>query len=98
MLQMIAPNGSKMPPRDDTPGATWYYNAVGGQAPQWEPAPDPAYLSQLIQVLEQAKMEMRTMAGDVDVQADPNLAAKTLNAAIEQAQAQWQVFLGDIES
>lgn len=96
MLQAFAPKGSNLPPRDDTPGATWTYNPVMGMKPEWEPAPDPQYLAQLREILEQAKLEMRAMAGDIDIQPEPDLAAKTLNAAIEQAQAQWQVFLGDV--
>lgn len=96
MLQMMAPRGSGVPARDDTPGTTTFYNVIGGQKPEWEPAPDPQYLAQLREILEVAKGEMRAIAGDIDIQPEPDLAAKTLNAAIEQAQAQWQVFLGDV--
>lgn len=96
MLQAFAPKGSGLPPRDDTPGATYFYNPIGGLKPEWEPAPDPQYLAQLNEIKESAKLEMRAIAGDIDIQPEPDLAAKTLNAAIEQAMAQWQVFLGDI--
>ena len=34
--QMVAPRGSNMARRDDTPGATWFYTPVGGQKPEWE--------------------------------------------------------------
>jgi hypothetical protein len=39
---------------------------------------------------------MRAIAADIDVQPDPNLAAKTANAAIEAVRRGWQSFLGDL--
>jgi hypothetical protein len=96
MLQMSAPRGSNIARRDDTPGAVWYYNPTGGGKPEWEPLPPPGYVEQLIRLLEQAKMDLRYLAAEVDVQPDPDLAAKTANAAIEQSQARWQSFMGDL--
>jgi hypothetical protein len=47
-------------------------------------------------MLEMAIEHMRALAADIDVQPDPNLAAKTANASIEQAQSRWQSFMGDV--
>lgn len=95
-LQMIAPVGSNMAPRTDEPGATNYYNQTAGGPPQWEPPPPPGILQALIQIKNEAVADMRALAADIDVQPDPDLAAKTANAAIETSRARWQSFLGDL--
>lgn len=92
--QMIAPRGSNVTPRTDEPGAINYYNPVGGQAPTWE---QPVRVPQeLFQMLEQSISHLRALAADTDVQAEADLAAKTVNAVIEQAAQRWQSFLGDL--
>jgi hypothetical protein len=94
MPQMIAPRGSNVTRPDDTPGAIKYYNPVGGQAPTWEVP--PAVPRELFEMRNLALQDMRIFAAAVDVQPEPDLAAKTANAAIEQALLGWQSFLGDL--
>lgn len=94
MPQMIAPLGSSMARRDDTPGATWYFNPASGLKPEWERP--PAVPTELFNMLDLAISHMRAIAADVDVQPEPDLAAKTATAAIEQARLRWQSFLGDL--
>jgi hypothetical protein len=96
LLQVLAPVGSNVQRRDDTPGATFYYNAVAGVKPDWEPAPDPQLLAQLQQIMAAAIDQMRNLAADLDVQADPRLSEGTVNAAIQNSQNRWQSFLGDL--
>ena len=95
--QMTAPKGAYMPPRDDTPGATWTYNPIAGNLkPEWERAIDPGYINQLIQLMNEAKSDLRVLAADFDVPQNlTDVAAKSLNAAIEHANARWQSFLAD---
>lgn len=92
--QMLAPRGSNMTPRTDEPGAITYYNPVGGQTPQWE---QPVRVPQeLFQMLETSISHLRALAADTDVQAEADVAAKTVNAVIEQTAQRWQSFLGDL--
>lgn len=94
MPQMTAPRGSNLQRRDDTPGATFYYNVVSGQKPEWEnPPPIPR---ELFEILDKAIEQMRTIASDVFAEPEPDLAAKTLNTAVEQSRVRWQGFLGDL--
>lgn len=92
--QMTAPRGSNMARRDDTPGATWFYTPVGGQKPEWERP--PAVPDSLFQILDKALEHLRAIASDLDVQADPDVAARTAQAAIEESRLRWQTFLGDL--
>jgi hypothetical protein len=91
--QMTAPRGSNMARRDDTPAATWHYTPVGGLKPEWERPPQIP--RELFELLDKAIEHMRAIAADVDVQPDPNLAARTAIQAVEQNQQRWQSFLGD---
>jgi hypothetical protein len=92
--QMIAPRGSGMSPRTDEPGAVYEYNPTAGGKPEWEQ--NPPVPRELLDLLNLAIDHMRLLAADIDVQPDPNLAAKTANAAIESSRARWQSFLGDL--
>lgn len=92
--QMLAPVNSLVSPPDDVPGAVRYYRPTGPNAPQWEQP--PRIPPELFQMLDTAISQMRIIAADVDVQADPNLAARTAQAAIEQSQARWASFLADL--
>jgi hypothetical protein len=92
--QMIAPRGSNMDRPDDTPGRINYYNPIGGQKPEWERP--PVVPRELFEMREMALQDMRVFAADVDVQPVADLAARTANAAIEQANLRWQSFLGDL--
>lgn len=92
--QMMAPVGSLISQPDDVPGAIRYYRPIGGQAPVWEqPPPVPG---SLFQILERTVEDMRAVAADLNVDPAPNLAARTLQAGIEQSQNRWQSFLGDL--
>lgn len=95
-LQMVAPRGSNMPRRDDTPGATYEYNPTAAGKPEWEKPPDPAYIHHLVNLLELALAHMRAIAADVDVQPQPDLAAKTITAAVEANRSRWQQFIADV--
>ena len=92
--QMMAPVGSLVKRKSDEPGAVIYYRPVGAQKPEWERTAQVP--SELFQIIELALTHMRAIAADIDVQPDPNLAAKTANAAIETNAARWQSFLGDV--
>lgn len=92
--QMRAPVGSLITPPDDQPGAVRYYRPISGQVPEWEqPPPVP---EALFRMLAQMKEDMREMAAYEDVHADPNVAAKTVQQVINQSEARWQSFLGDL--
>lgn len=91
--QMKAPRGSNLTRTGDEPGAIRWYTSVGGREPEWERPPQVP--SELFQMLDLALNHMRALAADVDVQASPDLAARTAAQAIEQAQLRWQSFLGD---
>lgn len=87
-----APIGSIVNTPDDVPGGIDYYRPGMG-APEWEKVPDvPQALSRIRQ---QAVQDMREIAGDTVIQADPNVAARTAQQAIEQNQNRWQSFLAD---
>lgn len=92
--QMIAPVGANMTPRTDEPGAIYYYNPTAAGKPEWER--NPPVPRELVDILNMAIEQMRALAADIDVQPDPDLAAKTANAAIETSRARWQSFLGDL--
>jgi hypothetical protein len=94
MPQMLAPRGSNITRPDDVPGAIKYYNPVSGQKPEWERP--PAVPRELFEIRNLALQDMRILAASVDVQPEPDLAARTANAAIEQAMLGWQSFLGDL--
>jgi len=96
-LQMIAPVNSFVDRKDDVPGAVHFYKlSPNGEKPQWEPAPDASILNALIQIKNQVLQDMQMVAAFQDIQADPNVAARTGSLAIENARARWQSFLGDL--
>jgi len=92
--QILAPIGSINTPMTDVPGALVQYRPTGGQPPSWQPTPNIP--TELFQMVENALTYMRVIAADIDVQADPNLAARTAQAAIEQSNARWAAFLGNV--
>lgn len=93
--QMMAPRGSNVTRRDDTPGATWFYTVVGGQKPEWEkPLQIPR---ELFEIADRARQDMRDIAADTgDVDAGPDVAARTVQAVMERAQGRWAAFLQDL--
>lgn len=93
--QMVAPIGSLVTPPDDVPGAIRYYkNVLPGQEPHWEQP--PAVPDSLFRMYELAVQMIRDLGSDQQPQIDPNVAAKTVTTVIEQTQARWQSFLGDL--
>lgn len=96
-LQMIAPVNSFIDRKDDVPGSVHFYKlSPNGEKPQWEPAPSGDMLNQLLQIKNMIVQDMQMVAAFQDIQADPNVAARTGALAIESARARWQSFLGDL--
>lgn len=94
MPQLMAPVGSLVAPANDIPGFTNYYRQVGGNKPEWEtPPPVP---DSLFKIIERALQDMRDVASDQNIDIAPNLAARTLQAGIEQNANRWQSFVGDL--
>lgn len=80
---------SLISPRTDEPGVTNYYQ--GDQKPEQEqvqPIPDS-----LFRIADVAKADMHEIGFDTSIQADPNVAARTVNAVVEQTNLQWAAFL-----
>jgi hypothetical protein len=94
--QIMAPIGSLdgLPRPDDVPGAIKYYRPVGGQVPSWEKP--PAVPTELMSMLQSGIEFMRAIASDVDIQAEPDVAAKSMQQAVETSRQRWQSFLGDL--
>jgi hypothetical protein len=92
--QMVAIVGSIVTPPNDVPGDIRYVRNIGGVLPQWETP--PAIPHELFQLLDWSVNAMSQVASDQNVDPAPNLAAKTLQAGIEQSQNRWQSFLGDL--
>jgi hypothetical protein len=94
--QMLAPIGSIQGTRTDEPGEVIYYKpGANNIKPEWEQAvPPPQALYQLI---DRALSDMRDIAADNDFNADPNVAAKTVNAVDVQAQSRWEKFMASVE-
>ena len=96
-LQMLAPSGSIITKPDDVPGAIRYYKrSPNGEKPEWEDPPSAQILNALLQIFNLILEQMQAVAAFQDIQADPNVAAKTGQLAIEQARARWQAFIGDL--
>lgn len=76
-------------PRTDEPGVT---NLYEGDTPpvQESPLPIPESLFRLADV---AKADMHEIGFDTQIQADPNVAARTVQAVLSQSDAQWAQFL-----
>lgn len=87
-----APRGADVR-TNDVPGGIDYYRPQGQLKPEQErPIPVPR---ELFDMLNLAVEQMRALAADINAQPEPDLAARTLTAAVEQASLRWQSFLGD---
>lgn len=95
MLRLIAPKGSQVARHTDEPGGVTYYQPIGGAKPEWEKAPDPAIMGQLMNLLERTLSDMRYVAADADLTAAPNVAANALQAVEQQSNNRWSTFLKD---
>jgi hypothetical protein len=90
--QLLAKLNSLVRRYTDEPGSVIEWK--GDTPPQWaNPVGVP---ESLFRILQQTLDDMRAVAADVQIQADPNVGARTSQAVIENAQAQWQSFLGDL--
>ena len=77
-LQMIAPVNSFIDRKDDVPGSVHFYKlSPNGEKPQWEPPPGGDLLNQLLQIKNMIVADMQMVAAFQDIQADPNVAART---------------------
>jgi hypothetical protein len=96
-LQMLAPVNSIISPPDDVPNSVRYYKlSPNGEKPQWEEPPSGQILNALQQIFNLILTQMNRVASYEDVQAQPNVAARTTQAVIEQSNARWQTFIGDL--
>ena len=92
--QMIAEEGSLIEAPTDEPGAIRYYQKGTRNVPQWEPAqPIPDSLFRLYEVMQDI---IRNIGADFEVNANPNVAAQTVQSVIEQSQSRWASFMGDV--
>lgn len=96
MLQLLAPKGSLDKARTDIPGDVLYYNPVGNLKPEWESAPDPNIIGQLLSVFDRVLNDMRYVASDVDVQASPNVALGSIQTVVSQSNNRWSQFVGGL--
>jgi hypothetical protein len=81
-LQMLAPVNSLIDRPDDVPGAVKYYKpGPNGEKPEWAEPPSGQILNALIQIFNLIIGQMQRSAAYQDIQADPNVAARTVSAA-----------------
>jgi hypothetical protein len=93
--QLVAAVNSIMPESrpSDEPGKILYYR-LGMPEPKWQQTPQiPQELFQIYNLMQDA---MRYFASYADTSAGPNVAAKTVAADVEQTQARWGSFIGDL--
>jgi hypothetical protein len=96
-LQMLAPINSLINAPDDVPNSVRYYKlGPNGEKPEWEDPPSGQILNALQQIFNLIIDQMNRVASYEDVQAASNVAARTAQAVIEQAQARWQSFINDL--
>jgi hypothetical protein len=93
--QVMAQKGALYNAPTDIPGDALYYRQ-GYEKPDWRPPPNPAILNALQEIHDGVVQRMREVASYEDIHADPNVAAKTTQAVIEQSIARWQSFLADL--
>lgn len=94
--RMLSPRGARMNPPTDEPGGVDQYDAQENiPAPQWRDVPT-SFASPLFQMLDAMKRDMREMAFDDSIEADANVAARTVTAVLEQSQAKWANFMTEI--
>jgi hypothetical protein len=96
--RLIAEEGSITSPITDEPGSVvTYKNRGNGIAPpQWEDVSNAASIARpLMDMFSLMRETMRELGFDTQLEAQANVAAKTVNAVIEQNAAKWQSFLGD---
>jgi hypothetical protein len=96
-LQMLAPVNSLINSPDDVPNSVRYYKlSPNGEKPEWETPPSGQILNALQQIFNLILDQMHAVASFQDIQAESNVAARTVQAAVEHSLARWQSFLGDL--
>jgi hypothetical protein len=91
--QLVAAVNSLLSRPNDEPGFVNYYR-LGMPEPHWQQTPPiPQELFQIYSTMQDA---MRYIASYADTSAGPNVAAKTVAADVEQSQARWGSFIGDL--
>jgi hypothetical protein len=96
-LQMLAPVNSLITRPDDVPNSVRYYKlSPNGEKPQWEDPPSGQILNALQQIFNLIINQMHAVASYQDITVESNVAARTVQAAVEQSMARWQSFLGDL--
>lgn len=96
--RLLAPTGSNLKPVGDEPGSIHYYDpSPNGDKPEWEQTPT-GFAGPLFDMLGKMQADMREIGYDSDVQASANVAARTVNAVLEQDQAKWSAFLAHVAS
>lgn len=94
--RVLAPNGSNLLPVGDEPGSThWYDPGPNGEKPEFEQVPT-SFAQPLFSMLEKMQGDMREMGFDSDIQASANVAARTVNAVMEQDQAKTSAFMAHV--
>jgi hypothetical protein len=96
--RLLAERGSNVTPLTDEPGQVVEYSARGNaqNVPKFEDVSNAIAIAQpLMNMFELMRDTMRELGYDTQLEAQANVAAKTLNAVIEQNAAKWQSFLGD---
>lgn len=89
MPQWTARQGTVLTRPTDEPGKIMYYK--GDKAPEQEtPQPIP---DSLFKIGEVAKDDLREIGFATQLDAAPNVAARTVQAVVEQSQLQWAQFL-----
>jgi hypothetical protein len=89
MPQWKAKTGSITTRPTDEPGSIMYYK--GDEAPEQEiPQPIP---DSLFKIADVAKDDMREIGFSTQLDAGPNVAARTVQAVVEQSALQWAQFL-----
>jgi hypothetical protein len=91
--QLVAAVNSLLSRPNDEPGFVNYYR-MGMPEPKWQQTPPiPQELFQIYSTMQDA---MRYIASYADTSAGPNVAAKTVAADVENSQARWGSFIGDL--
>ena len=94
--RLLAPRGANILPPGDEPGSVHYYDpSPNGDKPEWEQVPT-TFAGPLFDMLGKMQDDMREIAFDSDIQASANVAARTVNAVMEQDTAKSGAFLSHV--
>lgn len=97
--RVMAPTGSRMQPRTDEPGGIDWFELTGNQGAESVPRVEDvqtAFAAPLFQMIERMQQDMRVLGFDAELQAEANVAARTVQAVVEQMQARFQTALASL--